>query len=103
MAEFIGIGGLGPIFVGSANTVSDLLEEWVEEADVDGFNIAYVTTPGTFEDIVEHVIPELQQRGRFKTAYKEGTLREKLDTNVGPYVHETHPAFQFKRASYSHV
>ena len=103
LAEFIGIGGLGPIFVGSANTVSDLLEEWVEETDVDGFNIAYVTTPGTFEDIVEHVIPELQQRGRFKTAYKEGTLREKLDANVGPYVHETHPAYQFKRAAYSYL
>lgn len=96
LAHFAGIGGLGPIFVGSAQTVADLLEEWIEETDIDGFNLAYVTTPGTFEDVVEYVIPELQKRGRFKTSYKEGTLREKLGVNDSPYVHPTHPAHEYK-------
>ena len=45
---------------------------------MDGFNLAYVVTPGTFEDIVEHVIPVLQERGAYPTDYAEGTLRNKL-------------------------
>lgn len=72
------IGGLGPTLVGSAVEVADELQEWVEYTDVDGFNLAYVITPGTFEDIVEFVIPELRRRGAYPTEYAEGTLRNKL-------------------------
>jgi FMN-dependent oxidoreductase (nitrilotriacetate monooxygenase family) len=72
------IGGLGPFVVGSGETIADLLQDWAEETDVDGFNLAYVVTPGTFEDIVEHVIPVLQERGAYPTEYAEGTLRNKL-------------------------
>jgi alkanesulfonate monooxygenase SsuD/methylene tetrahydromethanopterin reductase-like flavin-dependent oxidoreductase (luciferase family) len=35
--------------VGSAETVADILEEWVEVADLDGFNGGYVVSPGSFE------------------------------------------------------
>jgi alkanesulfonate monooxygenase SsuD/methylene tetrahydromethanopterin reductase-like flavin-dependent oxidoreductase (luciferase family) len=45
IAEKASIGGLGPVAVGSPATVADELERWVSEADVDGFNIGYVTTP----------------------------------------------------------
>ncbi|GAA3582732.1 LLM class flavin-dependent oxidoreductase [Klugiella xanthotipulae] len=72
------IGGLGPTIVGSGEQIADQLQEWAEEADVDGFNLAYAITPGTFEDIVEFVIPVLQERGAYPTEYVEGTLREKL-------------------------
>ena len=78
LGEWIGIGGLGPLFVGDPATVADLLEEWVEDTDVDGFNLAYAVTPETFGDIVEHLVPELQRRGVYKRAYASGTLREKL-------------------------
>jgi hypothetical protein len=43
VAEKASIGGLGPVGVGSPQTVADELERWVKEADVDGFNIGYVT------------------------------------------------------------
>ena len=72
------IGGLGPFIVGSAAEVADTLQEWVEETDVDGFNLAYAITPGTFEDIVEFVIPELRKRGAYPEEYAPGTLRNKL-------------------------
>ncbi|MBC7723666.1 MAG: LLM class flavin-dependent oxidoreductase [Burkholderiaceae bacterium] len=72
------IGGLGPFIVGSATEIADQLEEWVEETDVDGFNLAYAITPGTFEDVVKWVVPELQKRGSYPTEYTEGTLRHKL-------------------------
>ena len=72
------IGGLGPTIVGSGEEIADLLEEWVEDTDVDGFNLAYAITPGTFEDVVEFVIPVLRERGVYPTEYTPGTLRHKL-------------------------
>ena len=95
LAEFGGIGGLGPVFVGSPSTVADILQSWVEETDVDGFNLAYAITPGTFEDIVGYLVPELQRRGVYPKAYKPGTLREKL-FGEGPYLQAPHPATQFR-------
>jgi hypothetical protein len=91
LARWGGIGGLGPIFVGSPATVADLLEEWVADTDVDGFNLAYAVTPETFEDVTNLLVPELQRRGVYPTAYREGTLREKL-FGRGPYLPHTHPA-----------
>lgn len=80
VAEKVGIGGLGPVGVGSPATVADELERWVREADLDGFNIGYVTTPGTFEDVVELLIPELRRRGIYpEKGAKDGlTAREKV-------------------------
>ncbi|PXA71935.1 LLM class flavin-dependent oxidoreductase [Cryobacterium arcticum] len=72
------IGGLGPFIVGSGAEIADQLEEWAAETDVDGFNLAYAITPGTFEDVVTWVVPELQKRGVYPTEYTEGTLRHKL-------------------------
>lgn len=76
--EHIGIGGIGPVFVGSPQTVADALLAWVEATDVDGFNLASVVAPATFTDIVDLLIPELQRRGVFKRDYQNGTLRHKL-------------------------
>ncbi len=72
------IGGMGPVFVGSGSTVADRLQEWVDDTDVDGFNLAYAITPGSFEDIVRHVIPVLTERGVYPTEYVPGTLRNAL-------------------------
>lgn len=78
IADAAGIGGLGPRLVGSGAEVADRLISLVEETDVDGFNLAYAITPGTFEDIVRYVVPELQERGAYPTEYPPGTLRNKL-------------------------
>ncbi|KIX09973.1 uncharacterized protein Z518_01054 [Rhinocladiella mackenziei CBS 650.93] len=80
VAEKAAIGGLGPVAVGTPQKVADEMERWINEADLDGFNIAYVTTPGTFEDVVDLLIPELRRRGLYPKK-KEGdpvTLREKV-------------------------
>jgi alkanesulfonate monooxygenase SsuD/methylene tetrahydromethanopterin reductase-like flavin-dependent oxidoreductase (luciferase family) len=39
VARHITVGGLGATVVGTASKVADEMERWVEEADVDGFNI----------------------------------------------------------------
>ncbi|ORY81778.1 dibenzothiophene desulfurization enzyme A [Leucosporidium creatinivorum] len=62
-ADTFVLGGMGPRIVGSPTTVADELQLWIEEADIDGFNLAYAVTPGTMEDIVDHLVPELQRRG----------------------------------------
>ena len=54
------------------------MESWIAETGLDGFNLAYVVTPETFADIADLLVPELQRRGRYKTEYAPGTLREKL-------------------------
>jgi FMN-dependent oxidoreductase (nitrilotriacetate monooxygenase family) len=91
LAQFGGIGGMGPVFVGSPQRIADTLQEWVTDTDVDGFNLAYAVTPESFEDVVAHIVPELQKRGVYPTAYKQGTLREKLFGD-GPYLPKNHPA-----------
>src|SRR5699024_3088677 len=67
LAEWVGVGGFGPILIGSGETVAEGLINIQDETDVDGFNLAYHITPGTFEDVVEYVVPELQKCGRYKT------------------------------------
>ena len=95
MADWVGIGGFGPVFVGSPQTVADLLQEWVEDTDVDGFNLAYAVTPETFEDTVDLLVPELQKRGVYKTEYRQGTLREKLFAG-GPRLTAPHPGVNYR-------
>ncbi|WP_315150384.1 LLM class flavin-dependent oxidoreductase [Corynebacterium variabile] len=102
LAEFGGIGGLGPVVVGSGESVADQLENWVEATGVDGFNLAYAVTPGTFRDVIDHVVPVLQARGEYPTTYAPGTLREKLfaDRNgAGPLVPHNHAAARYRPAS----
>ena len=95
LAKWGGIGGMGPLFVGSASTVADLLQEWVEETGVDGFNLAYALAHETFADVIGHLVPELQKRGVYPTAYREGTLREKLFGD-GPLLPASHPAAGYR-------
>ncbi|QRM57223.1 LLM class flavin-dependent oxidoreductase [Sinorhizobium sp. BG8] len=95
LAQFGGIGGLGPVIVGSPERIADILQEWVEDTDVDGFNLAYAVTPDSFEDVVNFIVPELQKRGAYPTAYKPGTLREKLFGD-GPYLPASHPGAGYR-------
>ncbi|MFT4235018.1 MAG: LLM class flavin-dependent oxidoreductase [Microbacterium sp.] len=96
VAEYVGIGGIGPVIVGSPTTVADELERWVEVGGIDGFNLAYVVTPGTFEDFIDLVVPELRRRGRVPHGYLGQTLRERLSGS--PIVPEWHPAHRYRGA-----
>ncbi|MCX5493708.1 LLM class flavin-dependent oxidoreductase [Kaistia dalseonensis] len=64
--------------VGTANDVADLLEEWFTEGAADGFNIMPPIQPSGLSDFVDTVVPELQRRSLFRTAYEGETLRENL-------------------------
>jgi alkanesulfonate monooxygenase len=92
IARHAAIGGRGPVVVGSATEVADTFQDWVEQTGVDGFNLAYAVTPETFSDIVDLVVPELQARGVYPTAYAPGTLREKLYGPGRARLPASHPA-----------
>lgn len=64
--------------VGSATQVADQLEEWFHNKAADGFNILPPWLPGALDDFVDLVVPELQRRGLFRTAYEGRTLRDNL-------------------------
>jgi FMN-dependent oxidoreductase (nitrilotriacetate monooxygenase family) len=76
----LSLGGRQPPIVGAPAEVADALIAWSEAADLDGFILARTVTPECFVDFVDLVVPELQSRGAYKTAYAPGTLREKLFT-----------------------
>ena len=97
IAEFVGVSGGGPLFVGSPSQVSDQLERWMEEADIDGFNITDPVPPVTLRDFVDLVVPELQRRGRVWTRYEGDTLRESF---LGPgqaRLPADHPGAAYRR------
>ena len=65
--------------IGSPIEVADLMEEWVADGACDGFNIMPPVFPSSLHDFIDLVIPELQRRGIYRTAYDGNTLRENLD------------------------
>jgi len=97
LAEHVAIGGRGPLVVGSPEQVADEMQSWEAETGVDGFNLAYAVAQESFADFVDHIVPELQHRGLYKTEYLPGTLREKLygagRANLAP----PHPAARHRR------
>lgn len=79
IGEKAAMSDISPSVVGSPATVADVMESWMEIADLDGFNLGYVTSPGSFEDVVELLVPELRRRGSYPEAIESGlTARERV-------------------------
>lgn len=95
IAEFLLLGGVMPKIVGSPTTVADELERWVEVGDVDGFNLAHIVNPGSFEDIADFLLPELERRGLWKRPEGEGkTARDRFLGQAR--LLDDHPGSRFK-------
>jgi alkanesulfonate monooxygenase len=77
LAQRLG-GYSGLAMVGTAKTIADEMEEWLETEGSDGFTIMFPYLPGGLEDFVDRVVPELQRRGLFRRDYEGKTLRENL-------------------------
>ncbi|MBK17311.1 MAG: nitrilotriacetate monooxygenase [Rhodospirillaceae bacterium] len=67
------------VLVGTPTTVADAMQEWFENGACDGFNVLPSLFPDEFESFVDLVVPELQRRGLFRTAYEGNTLRDLLE------------------------
>lgn len=64
--------------IGTPESIADQLQEWYDNGAADGFNIMPPILPTGLEDFVNLVVPILQKRGLFRTAYEGKTLRENL-------------------------
>jgi hypothetical protein len=100
IGKLISIGGNGPVPVGSVERVADIFEEWMDVADLDGFNVGYVTTPGSFEDLVDLLIPELRRRGRYVPKGEPVTLREKVFGKGQSRLRDDHVGSKYKYENY---
>jgi FMN-dependent oxidoreductase (nitrilotriacetate monooxygenase family) len=67
----------GQFVVGTPEQLADTLIEF-GNLGIDGFNLVYATTPGTFVDFIDGVVPILQARGHVQQGYEPGTLRGRL-------------------------
>ncbi len=76
-------GVLLPQLVGTASEVADQIEESFRGGEADGFILSAAQSPGTFEDFVDQVVPELRRRGLFRREYAGRTLREHLGLDLG--------------------
>jgi FMN-dependent oxidoreductase (nitrilotriacetate monooxygenase family) len=96
LLELFDLGGRYPAIVGDASHVADTLQGWIDDTGVDGFNLSRTVVPESYEDLVDFLVPELQNRGVYKTAYAEGTLRHKL-FGEGDRLPARHAGAQFRR------
>jgi FMN-dependent oxidoreductase (nitrilotriacetate monooxygenase family) len=72
-------GGAGHrIVTGTPEQVADTIVEWVDAGAADGFNLMPDVLPEGLVPFVEHVVPELRRRGRFREGYESTTLRGHL-------------------------
>lgn len=95
IAKELILGGFSRKIVGSPTTVADELERWATESDLDGFNLAHITSPGSFEDIVNLLVPELQRRGIFHDDY-DSTETARGQVFGHDHLPSDHPGYQYK-------
>ncbi|MBY6347800.1 LLM class flavin-dependent oxidoreductase [Providencia rettgeri] len=95
LLEQFTLGSRYKTIVGDPQQVADALTIWIDEGEIDGFNLTRIVVPETWEDFANLVVPELQNRGRYRTAYEGGTLRQQL-FGQGDRLSATHPAAQWR-------
>jgi alkanesulfonate monooxygenase len=66
------------VVIGTPVSVADQIEDWFVNGGADGFNLIPPVLPGSLDDFVDLVVPELQRRGLFRTEYEGRTLRENM-------------------------
>jgi FMN-dependent oxidoreductase (nitrilotriacetate monooxygenase family) len=77
LAQRLG-GYSGLAMVGTAKTIANEMQQWLELQGSDGFTVMFPYLPGGLDDFVDKVIPELQSRDLFRREYEGATLRENL-------------------------
>jgi alkanesulfonate monooxygenase len=78
MSKHVVAAGGHHTFAGTPERLADLMEEWLDNGACDGFNIMPSHYLRGLEEFVDHVVPILQKRGRYRTDYTGSTLRDHL-------------------------
>jgi FMN-dependent oxidoreductase (nitrilotriacetate monooxygenase family) len=96
LLQELAMGGRYPVVVGDATEVAEELSSWMDEGEIDGFNLTRTVVPESFEDFIDIVVPALQERGLYKTVYEQGSLRRKL-FGEGDRLPDRHIGASFRR------
>jgi FMN-dependent oxidoreductase (nitrilotriacetate monooxygenase family) len=96
MDDFLLKGFRGLTVVGTPEEIADKIQYWVEETDLDGFNLEPYVLPATYVDFIDQVVPVLQKRGIFREEYEEGTFRERLFGKGVARLPQHHPGAAFR-------
>lgn len=78
LTKATGGGAAGAHFVGTPDQLADHITAWQDAGAVDGFTLMGSTLPHELAAFVDHVVPILQRRSRFRTDYIGSTLRGNL-------------------------
>lgn len=65
-------------FVGTYKSVAEQINEFIQQRAADGFILVPSITPSGLDEFVDLVVPELQDRGVYRTEYPGTTLRDNL-------------------------
>jgi FMN-dependent oxidoreductase (nitrilotriacetate monooxygenase family) len=87
--ESTAIGNTHNTVVGTAEQVADVMEEWFLNGAADGFNLLPALSPTSVVEFVEQVVPILQARGLYRTAYTATTLRGHLGLSEPTSAHQS--------------
>lgn len=97
LLEQMVLGSRQAPWVGSAERIAEMLIAWSEETGVAGFNLSRTVMPDSVDDVIKLLIPQLQERGAYKTSYKDGTYRDKLFGRAR--LPSTHAAARYRHAA----
>jgi len=97
LLEQMVLGSRQTPWVGSADSIAGQMIAWSEETGIGGFNLSRTVVPECFDDVVDLLVPILQERGAYKTAYRDGTYREKLFGHAK--LPQSHTAAQYRSVS----
>src|SRR5699024_4464003 len=67
---YLNAGGGHFTLLGTPAEIVDQMEIWFEAGVADGFNLMPPTLPGSLEDFVDLIVPEMQKRGLFRQDYE---------------------------------
>ncbi|MDA1394137.1 hypothetical protein PALA31_00341 [Pseudomonas aeruginosa] len=102
LLDQLALGGRYVTLVGDPRQVADDLEGWIADTGLDGFNLTRTVEPESYADFIDLVVPELQARGSYKTAYAPGTLREKLFGGGRARLQAEHAGAAFRQPPAAH-
>jgi long-chain alkane monooxygenase len=95
-ADFIRRGMRELIVVGTPGQAAEQIAGIVAETDLDGFNFTPFVSPGSYAELIDHVVPELQRMGLMRTERPDKTFRERLFGAGHSRLPDTHPAANYR-------
>lgn len=73
-----GVSQMTPALVGTPTMIADRMQDMFESECCDGFVVCPSISPGTYQQFVTTVVPELQRRGIYRKEYTGRTLRDRI-------------------------